>query len=421
MSTTHSIVKFGGSSLASSSAWRKVIDHIRKERVEQPVIVVVSAIGKTTRSLVGCVEYATRAEIDKVDRGLTEIWQTHKEIALECTEDAQSRTKLEEKVDTFLHQLHVEAMSVAKELQGHSSPLSSSYGDAMLSFGERATSQIFQWVLQSSGVPSLAVDAREVIQTDEQHGAANVSRDKLNPALMQHPALASFWSTIHSEQPSSEVPIPVLGGFIGRSPSGQPTTLGFEGSDLTATLIAEATGAMNVTIFTDVDGIMTTDPRLVPTAKHIPNLSYDEAEDLALAGARILHPQTLRPVMSQGIPVRVRNTFNEDHPGTLIGFSRSSLDHSSPTISSDDHTPFRESWSAIAMALTHLDTTTSMLTFLHATPEGQAQLRQWSEIYALPLEIDTHGWHLHVPHFLADHPNPTFPFTLQAIHDIFFP
>ena len=420
MRTTHSIVKFGGSSLASSSAWRKVIDHIRKERVEQPVIVVVSAIGKTTRSLVGCVNYATRAELDKVDRGLTEIWQTHKEIALECIEDGQSRSELQEKIDTFLDQLHVEAMSVANDLQGHPSPLSSSYGDAMLSFGERATSQIFQWVLQGSGIPSIAVDAREVILTDEQHGAASVSRDKLNPAFMQHPALESFWSAIERTHPSSQVPVPVLGGFIGRSHTGQATTLGFEGSDLTATLIAEATGAINVTIFTDVDGIMTTDPRVVPTAKHIPRLSYDEAEDLALAGARVLHPKTLSPIMSQGLPVRVRNTFNPDHPGTLIESSRSLLDQSSGHTPSN-HRPYREGWMAIAMAYTHLDTTTSILTFLHATQEGQSQLRHWSESYALPLEMDTHGWHLHVPYLHADHPKPAFPLTLQAIHDIFFP
>ncbi len=418
MSTTHSIVKFGGSSLASSSAWRKVIDHIKMGQLDQPLIVVVSAIGKTTRSLVGCVDYATRAELNNVDRGLTEIWQTHKEIALECIDPSlqvneanQSRTSLEEKIDTFLDQLHVEAMSVAKDLQGHPAPLSSSYGDAMLSFGERATSQIFQWVLQGSGIPSIAVDAREVILTDEQHGAASVSRDKLHSALVKHPALASFWSAIQSENPSSQIPVPVLGGFIGRSHSGLPTTLGFEGSDLTATLLAEATEAMNVTIFTDVDGIMTTDPRLVPTAKHIPSLSYDEAEDLALAGARILHPDTLSPVMSQGLPVRVRNTFNSDHPGTLI----ESLD------SSSTHRPYREGWKAIAMALIHQDTSTSILTFLHATPEGQSQLRHWSESYALPLEIDDRGWHLHVPYLHADHPNPAFPLTLQSIHDIFFP
>jgi len=339
------------------------------------------------------------------------------------TEDAQSRTKLEEKIDTFLNQLHVEAMSVAKDLQGHPSPLSSSSGDAMLSFGERATSQIFQWVLQWSGIHSIAIDAREVILTDEQHGAASVSRDKLNPAFMQHPALATFWSAIERKHPSSQAPVPVLGGFIGRSHTGQPTTLGFEGSDLTATLVAEATEAMNVTIFTDVDGIMTTDPRLVTTAKHIPSLSYDEAEDLALAGARVLHPETLSPVKSQAIPVRVRNTFNPEHPGTIIEDSDSSSDQSSdsPSNQSSTHRPYREGWKAIAMALSHLDTTTSILTFLHATPEGQSQLRHWSESYALPLEMDTHGWHLHVPYLHADHPNPAFPLTLQAIHDIFFP
>jgi aspartate kinase len=410
----HALGKFGGSSLASSNAWQHVFDHIRRSHHEQPMIVVVSAVGKTTRALVGCVHHAAQGRLDEVEQGLNEIWATHKLIAMECVQSGK-QTALEVWVDQLLSQLHQEAIQIAKELLNHPSPLLSTHGDAILSFGERATSQIFQKVLEKEGVPSVWVDAREVIITDETFGAAKPDRAKIKDALTQHHALSSFWAML-GEQPSSrEIPVPVLGGFMGRSLAGSSTTLGFEGSDLTATLLAEASNAERVTIYTDVDGIMTTDPRVVPNAKHIPTLSYDEAEDLALGGARVLHPQTLVPVVEQSIPVHVRNTFQPNHPGTII----------SPQRDSSAHTPFVKEWKAVAMAITNQADDSSVLTFLHATPDGQSQLRQWSEAYALQLDVDVHGWHLHLPPLpelkSGQNSDSSFPLSLQAIHDIFFP
>lgn len=419
VSAKHTLVKFGGSSLASSKAWKHVIDHIRWSHQEQPLMVVVSAVGKTTRALVGCVHHATHGRLEEVEDGLNDLWNTHKRIALECVQEItnpdrvhpEELTALEDWIDKLLSQLHTEAMQIAKELLHHPEPLSSTYGDAMLSFGERATSQIFQRVLMMVGVPSVWVDAREVIITDETYGSAKPDRLKINDAITQHRSLSSFWAALRKQPPSKEIPVPVLGGFIGRSLSGSSTTLGFEGSDLTATLLAEASSAERVTIYTDVDGIMTTDPRAVPHAKHIPSLSYDEAENLAHGGARVLHPQTLIPVVERQIPVHVRNTFRPDHPGTIIG----------PLNASAEHTPFKKEWKAVAMAITHHENDTSVLTFLHATTVGQSQLRQWSEAYALQLEIDAHGWHLHLPPRQTEEPDFIFPLSLQAIHDIFFP
>lgn len=410
----HTLVKFGGSSLASSNAWQHVFDHIRRSHHNQPLIVVVSAVGKTTRALVGCVHHAAQGRLDEVEQGLNEIWAKHKLIALECIQP-EEWTALEDWVDHLLSKLHQEAMQMAKELLNHPSPVCSAHGDAILSLGERATSQIFQKVLENVGVPSVWVDAREVIKTDESFGAAKPNRAKIKDAMTQHHSLSSFWATLQEQPPKREIPVPVLGGFMGRSLPGSPTTLGFEGSDLTATLLAEASNAERVTIFTDVNGIMTTDPRVVPNAKHIPTLTYDEAEDLALGGARVLHPQTLVPVVEQSIPVHVRNTFQPDHPGTIIG----------PQRDSSAHTPFVKEWKAVAMAVTNQADDSSVLTFLHATPDGQSQLRQWSEAYALQLDVDVHGWHLHLPPLAAfksgQNSDSSLPLSLQAIHDIFFP
>jgi aspartokinase len=281
----HTLVKFGGSSLASPNAWKLVFGHIRKSYQKQPLIVVVSALGKTTRALVGCIQEATLGRREEVERKLNEIWTTHKRIALASldlilAEDLEQGPRLEKQIDDFLASLHQEAMLLCDELYHHPSPMSSSYGDALLSFGERATSQIFQWVLDVAGYPSVWIDAREIIITDETFGAAKPDQVRTQHALRQHPSLSTFWSAVQKpsqeplqklpqeppyEQPSrKEIPIPVIGGFMGRSLSGSPTTLGFEGSDLTTTLLAEASVAERVTIFTDVDGIMTTDPRVVP-------------------------------------------------------------------------------------------------------------------------------------------------------------
>jgi aspartate kinase len=398
----HTIGKFGGSSLASPSAWQYVFDHILKSQQEQPLIVVVSAVGKTTRALVGCIHQATQGNLDEAEVGFNEIWATHKQIALECV-PPDKQSALEEWVDHLLGQMHQEAMQLARKLLHHPSPLSSTHGDAILSLGELATSQIFQKVLEMVGIPSVWVDAREIMVTDESFGAAVPNRAKIKEHVVQHHSLTTFWEMIQEPSLGKEIPVPVLGGFIGRSQSGSSTTLGFEGSDLTATLLAEASGADCVTIYTDVDGIMTTDPRAVPHAKHIPTLSYDEAGDLALGGARVLHPQTLVPVVEGKIPVHVRNTFQPDHQGTMIGARRDA----------SVHTPFAKEWKAVAMAITHQADDSSVLTFLHATPDGQSQLREWSEAYALQLDVDAHGWHLHLPSLAT--------LNLEAIHDIFFP
>ncbi|MDR9387689.1 MAG: hypothetical protein RI513_01645 [Balneolaceae bacterium] len=449
----HTLVKFGGSSLASPNAWKLVFGHIRESYQKQPLIVVVSALGKTTRALVGCIQEATLGKREEVEQKLNEIWATHKRIALASLDlilakNLEQRPRLETQIDDFLASLHQEAMLLCDKLHHHPSPMSSSYGDAMLSFGERATSQIFQWVLDVAGYPSVWIDARDIIITDETFGAAKPDQVRTQHALRQHPSLSTFWSAVQKpqeplqkppqerpdEQPlRKEIPIPVIGGFMGRSLSGFPTTLGFEGSDLTTTLLAEASVAERVTIFTDVDGIMTTDPRVVPHAKHIPALSYNEAEDLAMGGARVLHPQTLKPVIESKIPVHVRNTFRPDHPGTIIG----------PQHAKTTHAPFVEGWKAVAMTLkqkrddTNETDDTAVLTFIHATDEGQALLRQWSEAYDLKLHVDAHGWHLYLaslavtksvtksdptPASEERQPSePPFALSLPAIHDIFFP
>jgi aspartate kinase len=173
--------------------------------------------------------------------------------------------------------------------------------------GERASFEIVAAALEQAGVPSRAVDAREVIVTDETFGRAAPLM-----AETEKKARALILPVLDEDR------VPVLPGFVGRTRKGVASTLGRGGSDWSASILGGVLQAREIQIWTDVDGMMTVDPRLVQGAKVIPEVSYEEAAELAYFGAKVLHPATIRPAVDRGIPVRILNSHNPDAPGTLI-------------------------------------------------------------------------------------------------------
>ncbi|MBA3351560.1 MAG: aspartate kinase, partial [Blastocatellia bacterium] len=179
--------------------------------------------------------------------------------------------------------------------------------DAIVSYGEQLSSRLLAEVLKSKGVNARQVDSRRLIVTDDEYGAATPIIDETNELvkLELEPLIAA-----------GEVPI--LGGFIAASRSGETTTLGRGGSDYSAALVAAALNARELQIWTDVTGVMTCDPRICGEARTIPVLSYEEAAELAYFGAKVLHPKTIKPAVDGGIPVRVCNTFEPAQIGTMV-------------------------------------------------------------------------------------------------------
>ena len=179
--------------------------------------------------------------------------------------------------------------------------------DAIASYGELWSSEIVSQALVARGVPATHVDARRVVITDATFGRATPDR-----AAIAERARALPGADVEAGR------IPVLQGFVGSTPDGVPTTLGRGGSDYTAALLGAALDAEEVEIWTDVDGLMTADPRLVPSAQTLPAASYDEAAELAYFGAKVLHPATVLPLVERGIPVRIKNSMRPAHPGTIV-------------------------------------------------------------------------------------------------------
>src|SRR5437870_946162 len=179
--------------------------------------------------------------------------------------------------------------------------------DEIVSYGERLSASLLAAALAAAGVPARAVDARRCVITDETHGRATPL-----PAETERHTRAELVPLLEAAL------VPVLGGYIAATPSGRTTTLGRGGSDYTAALVGAALAAAEIQIWTDVSGVLTADPRVVPGARTIPTLSYAEAAELAYFGAKVLHPKTIQPAMDRDIPVRICNSHAPGDPGTVV-------------------------------------------------------------------------------------------------------
>jgi aspartate kinase len=294
------VMKFGGSSVQDSTAIRRVASIVAPRLAEQP-LVVVSAMGGVTDKLVHVAEAASRGELSQALELLEAIRARHILAAGEMLSQPAATTFAEE-LDARLSEATALATQIAA--QGSVTPAQHSH---MLTFGELLSSQLVAAAFNALGVPAAHADARKLIVTDARHPAAaplpSPTRDKLVEAIP--PMLKQNL-------------VPVLGGFIASSESGEVTTLGRGGSDYSAAIIGAALSAARIEIWTDVSGVLTTDPRICPKAQRISEISFHEATELACFGAKVLHPATLLPAVEHDIPVAVLNSHKPDEGGTII-------------------------------------------------------------------------------------------------------
>lgn len=288
---TRSVMKFGGSSLASPTLRRRVVELAAAEHRLGPVALVLSALGGTTDHLLAALRAAAAGE--PVD---SHLFAVH---ALVAAEDVPATARAA--LATLLGELRGLLQGV--RLLGEASPAAT---DAVVSFGERLSIEVIAAQLEARGHTALRLDSRTWCRTDDRHGDARVDE------AHSYGTLAEMSATWPAEA------IVVCTGYLGRTATGRTTTLGRNGSDYTATLLGRGLGAREVQIWSDVPGVMTANPRLVHEARLLERLSYEEALELAMFGAKVLHPRTLVPLLGSGVPLRIRDTNHPDHPGTFV-------------------------------------------------------------------------------------------------------
>lgn len=303
------VLKFGGSSVATPEAIRKVSDILKQEIQKDKTFVVVSALGKVTDGLLQC---AARAAIGNLEYKaiLQTIIQRHLDVARDLLPVTTQSSQLSKVMQQF--------NEVEDILNGvfQLREISNRTMDRILSYGELISSQIISAYLQSIGINNDWVDARDIIITDSNYTKAAVD-------------FSNSSKKIRERIIDSGANLFLAPGFVAMDSQGNITTLGRGGSDYTAAIIAFALQASVLQIWTDVSGMMTADPRLVNSAKVIPHISYQEAMELSHFGAKVIYPPTLQPVMQSGIPVWVKNTFAPGDEGTVI---ESSVVHQNGTI-----------------------------------------------------------------------------------------
>jgi aspartokinase/homoserine dehydrogenase 1 len=293
--------KFGGASLADSAAVRHAVAIIRRHRHE-PTVVVVSAMAGTTDALLGVARQAGAGESRTVASLVDGLRSRHAEVARALLPAGRARADLLAYVGDVFAEL--EALAEGLRLLRELTPRTTDY---LVSRGERLSARLVTAALEAEGTRASYVDALDLVHTDGAFGQAAPDFARTNRSV-QRTLLPLLARGI----------VPVVPGFIGAAPDGEVATLGRGGSDLTATLLARALGASRVSLWKDVPGLLTADPRVVPDARVIPQLHAREAAELAYYGARVLHPRALIPVAGRRIPVYVRPFGDPDASGTEV-------------------------------------------------------------------------------------------------------
>ena len=292
------VLKFGGTSVANAARVRYSAGIATAQPL--PRVIVVSAASGVTNLLLDAARAAAADSRRTMRRAVERIHGVHDEIIAGLHgSDEQASTRL------ALGALHA-------ELEAHLSSiatggLSARDSDRIVSFGEKAMSLLMAATLRDSGAPARAIYADTVIGTDDRFGAARLdrARTRANAQAIIRPLVLAGQTV-------------VVTGFIGHAPDGSTTTLGRGGSDYSATILGAALDADEVQIWTDVPGVLSADPRQVKDARVVPQISYDEAQELAHFGAKVLHPRTIRPAVARNIPVRILSTYEADKPGTVV-------------------------------------------------------------------------------------------------------
>jgi aspartate kinase len=294
------VMKFGGTSVQDATAIRRVASIVASRLEEQP-LVVVSAMGGVTDKLVQVAEAAARNE-PVVALALLEAIRARHLLAANDMLTPPAAAAFSAELDTRIAEATVLADQISE--QGSATPAQHSQ---VLCFGEMLSSVLVAAAFDALGVPSVHADARKLIVTDARHPVASPLAAPTRARLLEAiPPLLE------------QKLVPVCGGFIASSESGETTTLGRGGSDYSAAIIGAALSAARIEIWTDVSGILTTDPRICPKAQRISEISFHEATELACFGAKVLHPATLLPAVEHDIPVAVLNSHKPGEAGTII-------------------------------------------------------------------------------------------------------
>jgi bifunctional aspartokinase / homoserine dehydrogenase 1 len=296
------VMKFGGTSVNDSACIAKVADIIKAAASDRDVVVVVSAMRGVTDLLIEAVTQSETGNQHRVTAIFQEVRQRHESAANALIHSTDKRQSTARKIHELIQQVNSVCQEILKQQKS-----TLRLRDSISGLGERLSAPLVAAALEERGLCSQAIDATDLIVTNSCYGSAepymDLTRDRcearLRPLLMKGI-------------------IPVVTGFIAATADGVPTTLGRNSSDYSGTIMGAALNADEVTLWTDVDGILTSDPRLVPSASSILEMSYREASDLANLGAKVLHPKTLHALMQSGIPLSIRNTFAPDRPGTKI-------------------------------------------------------------------------------------------------------
>ena len=296
------VMKFGGTSIGTVAAMERAIDIVMAERVRAVPVVVLSACGGVTNKLIEIAESAGKSDIEKAMALSGEIRAHHLELVEALVHDPSRREAANMAVMNYVDELEelIKGVGIVGELTARSY-------DSFCSFGELLSTTVFSQALLDSGCESTWLDMRRVMITDDNFSMARPldeicsknARDAIRPLLESGKVV-------------------VTQGFIGSTKEGKTTTLGRGGSDYTAALLGAWLQSDEIQIWTDVDGVMTCDPRLVPEAKSIRVMTFTEAAELSYLGAKVLHPDTISPAVQQNIPVYVLSSHYPESKGTVI-------------------------------------------------------------------------------------------------------
>ena len=296
------VMKFGGTSVGDAACIARAASIVKSAASTQSVVAVVSAMSGVTNRLIDAAQRAAAGDVEIAAKLVSELRIQHEKTLDALVRDSAKVTEVRKTLSDVLAELErlLQGTALLRELTPRAL-------DCISGIGERLSTPLLSAALTNLGMASVPVSATEVIVTDPHHGRAEPLMDRtreradktLRPLLQKGV-------------------VPVVTGFIGASVEGVPTTLGRGGSDYSATILGAALDAQETIIWTDVDGVKTADPRLVPEACTIDEISYSEAAELAYYGAKVLHPNTLRPVTAAGVPVWIRNSFAPERPGTKI-------------------------------------------------------------------------------------------------------
>ncbi|MBM3783851.1 MAG: aspartate kinase [Acidobacteria bacterium] len=293
------VMKFGGTSMGSADRIRVAASITAGQAAKTPVAIVVSAMSKVTDLLLDTLRHAENGDRETVDKNVAALRDRHEAAARELLEGPNA---VLEEIGAITAEFERIAQGIL--LLGDRPPRSV---DEAIAVGERLTALMIAAYLTEKGTPAQAVNAAHAVVTDSVFGNATpvMEPTRAKSQALMAPLLAAGV-------------VPVMTGFNGATAAGKPTTLGRGGSDFSASILAASLDAAELWIWTDVDGIMTADPRLVKDAKVLDEVTYAEAAELAYNGAKVLHPRTLAPLVEKKIPVWSKNSFRLDAPGTRI-------------------------------------------------------------------------------------------------------